>query len=72
MKKKLAEISLKQNLPFGDSIRINNETTKKTSLFLQNIEKKYLEDLCEFCVWKFRISPLTCPDFALTQILNPE
>jgi len=42
------DIYHKQNLPFRDSIPINHETIRKISLFLKNIEKKYLEDLSGF------------------------
>ena len=34
------EISQKLNLSFGDSILVNHETIRKTSLLLKNIEKK--------------------------------
>jgi len=44
----LAEVSQKQNLPFGDSITINHGPIGKLSFFLKNIEKKHLEDLFGF------------------------
>jgi len=44
-KENLVEISQKQNLLFGDSITINHETIRKTSLFLKNVGKKTLGGL---------------------------
>ena len=67
----MVEISQKQNLPFGQSITISDKTARKTSLSLKNIEKNIWRICQDFTAFKFRTSPLTCPDFARPQIPNP-